>query len=123
MIDQHAEHAYEGPAEIEIDGSSVPVQVVLRGHLQSLSDGRYKWYGRVKADAGIKALVGERAQGFLVTEHGRAKAVFDDLDFWDRYRVTGRSRPPFHLPSTTEEADAEAAAHEAQLIAAQRAEA
>ena len=123
MIDQHAEHAYEGPAEIEIDGASVPAKVILRGHLQALSDGRYKWYGRVKADAELKRLVGERAQGFLVTEHGKAKAVFDDLDFWDRYRVTGRSRPPFHLPESIEEADAEAVEHEAQLIAAQQAEA
>ncbi|EFV13271.1 DUF4873 domain-containing protein [Segniliparus rugosus] len=121
MADQHAEHDYEGPAEVEIEGTTLTADVILRGHAQPI-DGRYRWYGRVKANDELKALIGERAQGTLATKDGKGKAVFDDLDFWDRYRVVGRSRPPFHLPATIEEADAEAAAHEAELLAAQQAE-
>ncbi|ADG96897.1 conserved hypothetical protein [Segniliparus rotundus DSM 44985] len=118
MIDAHAEHDYEGPVQVEVDGHTFTAQAVLRGHQQPL-DGRFRWYGRIKADAALKEIVGERANGSVTTEHGTAKGVLDDLDFWDRYRVVGRSRPPFHVPSSIEEAEAEAAEHEAQLLASQ----
>lgn len=91
---------YDGPAHLvtegtdDIDDPGVEVEVRLRGMFVPI-DGRYHWYGRVGAGAGVDALVGSRTRLSLRTPHGEAPARLADRDPWGRYRITGTGRPPF----------------------------
>jgi hypothetical protein len=79
----------------------VAVDVLLAGGFQPL-DGRYHWYGRVRAAAGhTLPPSGESAE--LRTPHGTAAGRLSDLDLWGRLRITGRSTPPFPVPATLDE--------------------
>lgn len=94
----HDEDGYVGAAVLEIGGLSMPVQVRLAGYFQPL-DGRYRWYGRLRPDAGLAGLVGNgRADAVLCTPHGRAAGTLGDPDLWQRYRIEGSGRPPFPVP-------------------------
>ena len=90
-----AEEGYTGPATLIAEGTEVPVRAVLRGYFQPI-DGRYHWYGRLDADDAVTSLVeGGRRELLLRTPDGEATATLSDPDPWQRYRVTGTSRPPF----------------------------
>ncbi len=101
------EDGYRGPATLIIDGRELPVKVELRGHFQPI-DGRYRWYGRVRPDAELSALVGGRKRAAVLrTPLGEAEGELSDPDPWDRYRITGASTPPFTVPRTLAEFDGE----------------
>ena len=50
-------------------------------------------------------LKGARAIAVFTTPEGRAECVVGDPDFWGRYRISGKSTPPYHLPTTLEEVE------------------
>ena len=86
---------FAGPATVVVDDAEFPVTVELRGIVQPI-DGIYRWYGRVAPSSDLDAAVGIRNRPVRVrTDVGEAEAVIGDRDFWSRYRLTGRSRPPF----------------------------
>ncbi|AHH94373.1 DUF4873 domain-containing protein [Kutzneria viridogrisea] len=94
---EHEEEGYTGPAALVVDEAEVPVRAVLRGYFQPI-DGRYHWYGRLDADEAVTKLVeGGRRELVLRTPGGEATATLSDPDPWQRYRVTGTSRPPFEV--------------------------
>ena len=97
MTDEHGDEGYTGDAVL-VDGErQVEVRATLRGHFQPI-DGRYHWYGRLDADQAVTDLVeGGRKELLLRTPEGEATATLSDPDPWQRYRVTGTSRPPFAI--------------------------
>ncbi|GAA3439398.1 DUF4873 domain-containing protein [Kutzneria kofuensis] len=95
MTDEHADEGYTGDAVLLDGDREVKVRAVLRGYFQPI-DGRYHWYGRLDADQAVTDLVeGGRRELLLRTPEGEATATLSDPDPWQRYRVTGTSRPPF----------------------------
>lgn len=86
--------AYEGLAQLSLDGMTVDVQVTLRSVFQPI-DGLTHWYGRVQTDPRIEALVRSGGQAVLRTANGEATGRLSDVDPWGRYRVSGTGRPPF----------------------------
>ncbi|CCQ15049.1 Methyltransferase [Rhodococcus sp. AW25M09] len=89
---------FRGPATLEVAGRAFEVDVDLRGRSQPI-DGIFRWYGRVRPHAELRDLLGESGNktGFLSTETGSAAVTVGDIDFWGRYRVQGRSAPPYSL--------------------------
>lgn len=86
---------FTGPATVVVDDAEFSVTVELRGVVQPI-DGIYRWYGRVAPSPELDAAVGTGNRPVRVrTAVGEAEAVIGDKDFWNRYRLTGRSRPPF----------------------------
>lgn len=101
------EDGYRGPATLVVDERELAVEVELRGHFQPI-DGRYRWYGRVRPDTELSALVGgKKRTALLRTPIGEATGELSDPDPWNRYRITGASTPPFTVPTTLEELEAE----------------
>ena len=96
VSDVAAVEGYDGPATLIAEGTSLEVDVHLRGQFQPI-DGRYHWYGRVSAGETVDALVETRADVSLRTPHGEATTRLSDRDTWGRYRVTGVGRPPFEI--------------------------
>jgi len=92
------EDGYTGSATLTLDGTSLTVEVVLRGNFEPV-DGRYHWYGRIQPHPSLS--VGPRKpDAVLTTPFGEAVGVLSDPDTWGRYRITGTSRPPFDVPVT-----------------------
>jgi hypothetical protein len=96
---------YTGPATLVVDEREVAVEVDLRGHFQPI-DGRYHWYGRLRANAELNELVGGRKRtAVLRTDEGEATGEVSDPDPWQRYRITGVSKPPFTVPTALAEVE------------------
>ncbi len=92
---QPPEDGYAGPARLTVGTDQFEVEVELRGYFEPI-DGLYHWYGRIAAaDALDERVGGAKADGVLETEHGASPCVLSDPDLWHRYRITGRSTPPF----------------------------
>jgi Domain of unknown function (DUF4873) len=91
---------YAGPAKLTVGTDQFEVEVELRGHFEPI-DGLYHWYGRIASDEVLtQRLGGAKVDGVITTEHGTSPCVLVDPDLWHRYRITGRSTPPF--PAQTE---------------------
>jgi hypothetical protein len=98
---------YLGPATLRLadDARSFEVQADLRGKFEPI-DGRYRWYGRLAADAALAAAVPRgRAAGTLSTPAGTAECELSDPDPWLRYRISGISTPPFAIEPADAGAD------------------
>ncbi len=94
---------YEGRATLRVQETELTVDVVLAGNFEPI-DGKYHWYGRVRADAELTALVGARkVAGSIRTPHGEADGRLADPDPWGRYRISGTGRPPFPVPTTLDD--------------------
>ncbi|TLG08788.1 DUF4873 domain-containing protein [Nocardia cyriacigeorgica] len=88
---------YIGPAELRVREVCFPVEVTLRGFFHP-AVGRYQWYGRVRAQDELAALVkGRKQEATLSTPSGEAVGVLSDPDLWGRYRLVGYSKPPFEV--------------------------
>lgn len=99
----HDDEGYSGPASIILDDTEVEVSVQLRGHFQPI-DGYFHWYGRIAANDALAQLVGNAKRTALIrTPEGEASGQIADPDPWQRLRISGTSRPPFHVPMTLEE--------------------
>jgi hypothetical protein len=98
MSEEHGhDDGYTGSAVLVFDQREVPVEVELRGYFQPI-DGRYHWYGRVKANEQVTELVeGGARTALLRTPDGSATGKLTDPDPWSRYRVAGISTPPFRV--------------------------
>ena len=97
------EDGYRGRATLQVADTELVVEVVLGGNFEPI-DGRYHWYGRVRANAELTSLLGaSKAAGMLTTPHGAADGWLADPDPWGRYRISGTGRPPFPVPTTLEE--------------------
>ena len=93
------EEGYTGPATLRVNDTDVTVDVELRGHFQPI-DGYYHWYGRVAEHQVLNDLVkGKKTATRITTPQGEAAGELSDPDPWNRYRITGTSRPPFDLSS------------------------
>lgn len=100
-VDLDAEDGYRGVATLEFDSLAIEVQVVIHDHFQPI-DGIYRWYGRVSEDARLsRHLAGNKAVATVHTPTGSARATVGEPDVWDRYRIIGRSHPPYRLPDPT----------------------
>ncbi|MGH3878421.1 MAG: DUF4873 domain-containing protein [Actinophytocola sp.] len=100
---EHDEDGYEGQATLRVEDTELTVDVVLAGNFEPI-DGKYHWYGRIRANPELAELIGARkAAGSIRTPHGEADGRLADLDPWGRYRITGTGRPPFPVPTTLEE--------------------
>lgn len=99
----HDDEGYTGPATVLLGDAAVAVTVTLRGHFQPI-DGYFHWYGRVDRNDELSALAGDRKRTVVLrTPQGEATGDLADPDPWGRLRVTGISRPPFHVPTSLEE--------------------
>lgn len=93
------EDGYTGPATLVVAERELPVEVDLRGHFQPI-DGRYHWYGRLRAHPELDEIVAGRKQAAVLrTAHGEAAGELSDPDPWRRYRISGVSTPPFAVPT------------------------
>jgi hypothetical protein len=89
------EEGYTGPATLHIGDTELTVSVELRGHFQPI-DGYYHWYGRLTENQQLNTLLGgKKTPALLRTPQGEATGELSDPDPWNRYRITGTSRPPF----------------------------
>jgi hypothetical protein len=93
-VGEPADEGYDGTAQLVGKDRLVEVKVTLRGGFQPI-DGRYQWYGRVRADDAVDALASTGADVVLHTRDGEAHATLSDVDAWGRYRIDGTGRPPF----------------------------
>ncbi|MBJ8347826.1 DUF4873 domain-containing protein [Antrihabitans sp. YC2-6] len=107
MSEAADESDYTGPVTLQLDGGTVDVEADLRGNFAPV-DGRYHWYGRLRPSEALDELVGgKRATGTLETPTGSAPVTVSDRDLWGRYRVEGNGQPPYYLPKTLEEVEAQ----------------
>ncbi|WP_433662120.1 DUF4873 domain-containing protein [Nocardia sp. CA-128927] len=110
MAEPADDYDYQGSATVTIDGTDIPVELMLRGYFQGI-DGIYRWYGRIRPNQELAAAVGDEAAGEVSTAFGTAPAVIGDLDFWGRYRISGRSTPPFFVPNSLAELEGPRSIH------------
>ncbi|VVJ24659.1 possible flavin binding monooxygenase [Amycolatopsis camponoti] len=105
-MSEHDEDGYSGPATLEVDGVSLSTTVELRGYFQPI-DGFYRWYGRVAVNDELTRLAGGKKKAVSIQAGAySATGELSDPDPWGRYRITGTSTPPFHVPTTLEELNA-----------------
>jgi hypothetical protein len=91
------EEGYTGPATLHVGDAELAVDVELRGYFQPI-DGYYHWYGRLAEHQQLDDLLnGKKTAARLTTPQGEAPGELSDPDPWNRYRITGTSRPPFTL--------------------------
>ena len=99
----HGEDGYQGRATLVVDEKELTVEVDLRGHFQPI-DGYYRWYGRIKANPTLSELAGGKKHKVEIrTPEGSAHGEISDPDPWDRYRIMGKSTPPFAVPTSLED--------------------
>lgn len=92
----HDRSDYIGPAWISVGGTEVEVEVELRGYREPI-DGVFRWIGRVAPNEELSAVLGEepRTTATIRTTHSTQTATIGDCDPWGRFRITGKSTPPF----------------------------
>ncbi|GAA5070723.1 DUF4873 domain-containing protein [Nocardia iowensis] len=94
----HAGADYYGTAILIVRGVEVPVRVEMRGYPEP-TDGVYRWVGRIDADDALTDVLGDEQRTPCVVRTGdtACPAVVGDRDLWNRYRVMGKSTPPYPL--------------------------
>lgn len=98
------EHDYQGPCTLAHEEGEITAEVTLRGHFQPI-DGRFHWYGRLAANDAISTFAtGRKPRVILHTPQGDAVGTLSDPDPWDRFRIDGVGRPPFHIETELTEA-------------------
>lgn len=104
--DPHEDSDYIGPATVIIRGTEVPVEVEIRGYQEPI-DGIYRWIGRIRPNQTLTEIVGDeqRVRATIRTEHSAREAYVGDADVWDRYRIIGKSTPPFHVATELDEVE------------------
>lgn len=97
----HDDSDYVGRASIIVKGMEVPVNLELTSHREPI-DGKYRWIGRIAANDRLSAIVGDvrRIRVVVATPHSAREAYLGDPDFWGRFRITGKSTPPFAVDTS-----------------------
>jgi len=95
---------YIGHAVIVIRGTEVPVEVELKGYREPI-DGIFRWIGRIEPNPRLsEILAGQaRVKALVRTDHGAKEAFIGDPDPWNRYRIIGKSTPPFEVAAATDQ--------------------
>jgi hypothetical protein len=96
----HAGSHYRGRAVVTIHGRDIEVDVELKGRREPI-DGVFRWFGRISENTALIEMVGDapRIRVRIRTLHSARDAWIGDLDPWNRLRVTGKSTPPFEVPT------------------------
>jgi hypothetical protein len=96
----HDDSDYIGSATVIIRGTEIPVDVEIRGYREPI-DGVYRWIGRIRPNDELTEIVGDlqRMPAVIRTRHSTRDAFVGDPDLWGRYRIVGKSTPPFHVPT------------------------
>lgn len=98
ITDPNDTNGYRGSATLEFATVTIEVDVILHGHPEPI-DGIYRWYGRIATNDQLSEhLSGRKATAQVHTPTGSAQAQIGEPDVWDRYRVIGKSHPPYRLP-------------------------
>jgi len=102
----HDDSDYIGPATVIIRGTQIEVEVEIRGYREPV-DGVFRWIGRIRPDDQLASIVGDmqRMPAVIRTAHGSRDAYVGDPDLWGRYRIIGKSTPPFHVPTELSEVE------------------
>ncbi|QKT08490.1 DUF4873 domain-containing protein [Gordonia sp. X0973] len=92
----HEGSDYIGDATVIVRGTEVPVQIEMRGYREPI-DGVYRWIGRVSANQQLSDILGDaqRTDITIRTHDDPRPAVIGDPDPWNRFRVMGKSTPPY----------------------------
>lgn len=103
----HEGSDYIGNATIIVRGTEVPAEVELRGYREPI-DGVYRWIGRVAPNDQLTAILGDAQRTKIVvrTSHSAQPALIGDVDPWQRYRIMGKSTPPYHVATEIDEVEA-----------------
>lgn len=104
----HENSDYIGEATIVVRGTEVPAHIELKGYREPI-DGVFRWIGRVAANAQLTEILGDaqRTKVTVRTDHSARPAFIGDPDPWNRYRIIGKSTPPYHVPTELSEVEAE----------------
>ncbi|WP_068275721.1 DUF4873 domain-containing protein [Aldersonia kunmingensis] len=107
----HAGSDYIGEATIVIRGTEVPAEIELRGYREPI-DGVYRWIGRIAPNDTLTAILADkpRVRATIRTPHSAREAYIGDPDPWNRYRIMGKSTPPYHVPTDLDEVEIEGGA-------------
>lgn len=102
----HDDAGYLGEATLVIGGREFAVRVEFRGYVEPI-DGIYRWIGRVRPHDALTEFLGDepRTPVTVRTAHSAREAVIGDPDPWGRYRIAGKSTPPFHVPTELSEVE------------------
>ncbi|GED96700.1 DUF4873 domain-containing protein [Gordonia crocea] len=104
--DPHEDSDYRGPATVVIRGTEIDVEVEMRGYREPI-DGIFRWMGRIDPNETLSQIVGDLARmpAVIRTPQGTRDGFVGDVDFWDRYRIIGKSTPPFHVATDLDDAE------------------
>ncbi|GAB08222.1 flavin-containing monooxygenase [Gordonia araii NBRC 100433] len=107
--DPHEDSDYRGLATIVVRGTEIEAEVEMRGYREPI-DGIFRWMGRIEPNDALTEIVGDlqRMPAVVKTPHGSRDAFIGDVDFWNRYRIIGKSTPPFHVATELDEVESEA---------------
>lgn len=97
------DEGYTGAATLIIGDTELAVEVTLRGYFEPI-DGHYHWYGRIRRNDELTALLdGRNRDAELRTPDGSATGRLSDPDTWGRYRIAGTHRPPFAVATSLDD--------------------
>ncbi|MFT4201245.1 DUF4873 domain-containing protein [Gordonia sp. (in: high G+C Gram-positive bacteria)] len=104
----HEGSDFIGDATIIVRGTEIPVQVEMRGYREPI-DGVFRWIGRVAPNERLSEILGDAQRTTITvrTDHSARPAVIGDPDPWNRFRIMGKSTPPYHVPTELAEVEGE----------------
>ncbi|AHH18459.1 hypothetical protein NONO_c36720 [Nocardia nova SH22a] len=107
----HESSDYIGEATIIIRGTEIPARVEIKGYREPI-DGVYRWIGRISPNEQLSDILANqtRVRATIRTPHSARDAYIGDPDPWQRYRINGKSTPPYHVPTSPDELEGESAA-------------
>lgn len=102
----HENSDYIGEATIIVRGTEVPARVEIKGYREPI-DGIYRWIGRIDSNDALTEILGDeqRTKATIRTPHSAREALLGDPDPWNRYRIMGKSTPPFHVATELSEVE------------------
>ncbi|MBF5000514.1 DUF4873 domain-containing protein [Nocardia sp. BSTN01] len=102
----HEDSDYIGEATIVIRGTEVPAHVEIKGYREPI-DGIFRWIGRISPNEQLTEILANqtRVRATIRTSHGARDAFVGDPDPWNRYRIIGKSTPPYHVPTEPDQGE------------------
>ncbi|MBJ8344800.1 DUF4873 domain-containing protein [Antrihabitans sp. YC2-6] len=102
----HEGSDYLGEATLVVHGTEIAARVEMRGYREPI-DGIFRWIGRIDPNPELTAILGDepRTKVTVRTPHSARDAFVGDPDPWNRYRIMGKSTPPFHVATELSEVE------------------